>query len=109
MNKIEQHTINNDLEAIKEWNSNISILLILINVFLLLIYKSTVLNSGNNEIENSLWLIGSCTILLGGYAFNYNGKNYRTAKWIFAIVFVICTVYFGLLWYSAQLAKAFNH
>lgn len=109
MNNTEKHITENSFEEIKQKNSNISILLICIIVFFVFIYTSIGYNSENNEAEKSLWLLVSLTILLGGYAFCYKGKKYRLGKWLFAISFLICAIYFGLLWYSTQLGKAFNH
>ena len=108
MTNIEKHITENNFHDIKQKNSNISILLVFIIVLFVFIYTSIGYNSENNESENSLWLLVSLTILLGGYAFNYNGKKYRLGKWLFAISFVICAIYFGLLWYGMQLGKGFN-
>ena len=109
MKNTEQDITKNNFDAIQQKNSSISILLIFINVLFVLIYKSIGFNSESNVLENRLWLLVSFTILLGGYAFFYNGKKYRVGKWLFAISFVICAIYFGLLWYGMQLGKGFNH
>jgi len=68
-------------ETIKKLNANITIILILINLVLALILF-TVGSKCNQEVNLFLLSIVMLT-LLGGAAFTYNGRAYRTGKWIF--------------------------
>lgn len=99
----------NAAEINKQKNSNLSILLIIINVILLLVFAKIGSLSEDQEIVSYILLIIGGTILLGGYAFSYNGKGYRIAKWLFAIAVLVSIALFVLLWYLAGLARAFQH
>jgi len=99
----------NTSEVNKHKNSNLSILLIVVNVILLLIFAKIGTLSEDREIISYILLIIGGTILLGGYAFSYHGKGYRIAKWLFAVALLISIALFVLLWYMAGLAKAFQH
>ncbi|WP_421945554.1 hypothetical protein [Pedobacter sp.] len=100
---------SNSLEISKQKNSNLSILLIIVNIILLLVFAKIGTLSEDQEIISYILLVIGGTILLGGYAFSYHGKGYRIAKWLFGIALIISIALFVLLWYVAGLAKAFQH
>jgi hypothetical protein len=94
-------------ELNKTKNSSLSIVLILANFSLLVAFA---FSGGEEGKELGLGVLGiGILFLLGGYAFSYHGKGYRIGKWLFGIVLIIAIVFFGLLWYSWQLSKGFNH
>ncbi|MDR6969617.1 small-conductance mechanosensitive channel [Flavobacterium arsenatis] len=99
----------NTPEIIKQKNSNLSILLIVVNLILLLIFANVEDNGSNQESINYCYLSFVATVLLGFYAFSYHGKGYRIAKWLFAISLIISLLLFGLMWYGAGLAGAFKN
>lgn len=96
-------------ETIKQRNSAISVLFIIINVVLSCALFGLFNNDDPDGIGLYLVLSISFTILLGIYAFSYRGKAYRLGKWLFAISLIISICSLGLLWYVIQLAKAFQH
>lgn len=96
-------------EILKQQNSNLSILFIIVNIILLLIFANIEDSKGDQETVNYCYLSGGATVLLGCYAFSYHGKGYRIAKWLFAISLIISLALGGLLWYSSALAGAFQH
>lgn len=93
----------------KQKNSNLSIALIMVNVFLVLIF----INTGNvpeGQAElNIAFAIWSATVLVGIYAFSYHGKGYRIAKWIFAGLLLLSIAFISLLVYVIGLAHAFKN
>ena len=94
----------------KEKNSNLSIALILLNIFLALILSTTI--GKDRDPDGVMFIIVlsiSSTVLLGGYAFTYHGKGYRWAKIVFGILLVISIAVLGLLWYVWQLGKGFKN
>lgn len=99
----------NTLDVNKQKNSNLSILLIIVNIILLLVFAKIGTLSEDQEIISYILLVIGGTILLGGYAFSYHGKGYRIAKWLFGIALLVSIALFVLLWYVAGLAKAFQH
>ncbi|MCX3265170.1 hypothetical protein OQZ29_10455 [Pedobacter agri] len=100
---------NKELQLNKQKNSNLSILLIVVNLILLLIFAN-IGDSLDDELSvNYCYLSFGTTVLLGFYAFSYHGKGYRIAKWLFAASLIISALLIGLLLYSAGLAKAFQH
>ncbi|MCH5597478.1 hypothetical protein [Niabella ginsengisoli] len=99
----------NTTEINKQKNSNLSILFIVVNLILLLIFANIGDNEGDQEIINYCYLSFGATVLMGCYAFSYHGKGYRIAKWLFAISLIISLALLGLLLYAAGLAKAFQH
>ena len=96
-------------EELQEKNSNLSILLIIVNVILVLIFFNLTPSSEDEQITAMLFGGLAFVVLLGFYAFSYHGKDYRVAKWIFGISLVILLVFSGLLWYAFELGKAFQH
>lgn len=96
-------------EELKEKNSNLSILLIIVNIILVLIFFSLIPGSEDEEIAGMFFAGVAFVVLVGLYAFSYHGKGYRLAKWIFGISLIILLIFMGLLWYAAQLGKAFQH
>ncbi len=96
-------------EHFKQKNSNWSILLIGFNMVLLLIFLNIEEVSENQQAINWVYLSTGLTVLLGGYAFSYHGKEYRLGKWLFGIALLIALIIIGLLWYVMQLGKAFSH
>lgn len=94
----------------KAKNSILSVVLIAVNVLLALVLATTI--HEDDDPDNIMVLVSlafSSTILLGGYAFTYHGKEHRWAKIVFGIVLVISLAFIGLLWYAFQLGKGFNH
>lgn len=90
----------------KQKNSNLSVALIFVNIFLFFILAF----SCDEENEFYLFLLGiGVNVLLGVYAFSYHGKGYRVGKWIFGIVLAISLLFFAFLWYAWQLGKGFSH
>ena len=98
-----------ELQSNKQRNSNVSILLIVVNLILLLVFANIGDNEGNQDVLNYCYLSFGTTVLLGLYAFSYHGEGYRIAKWLFAFSLIISLVIIGLLCYSAGLARAFQH
>lgn len=90
-------------------NSQLSLLLILANVILALVLSTTGEQYGDSLIQGFIYFILAATILLGGFAFTYHGKNYGWAKIVFAISFVICLLLLGFLWYATALGQAFQN
>lgn len=101
--------MDNPKETVKRKNSNLSILLIAINMVLLLVFTNINYHSEDAEIRNWLLCVIALTALLGGYAFSYHGKGYRLAKWLFGLMLLIALAMTGLLWYATQLGHAFQH
>lgn len=99
----------NTTEIIKRKNSNLSILFIVVNLVLLLIFANIEDNESYQASINFCYLSFGATVLLGCYAFSYHGKGYRLGKWLFAISLIVSLALFGLMWYGAGLAKAFQH
>jgi len=108
MNKLE-NTAPSQPDTVKQKNSNLSLLLILINALLLLVYLNSGYVSENQIMENILWLLVGFMILFAGYAFGYSGKQYRWAKWLFVLLLIGCILYGGMLLYANALGKAFIH
>lgn len=98
-----------ELQLNKQKNSNLSILLIVVNLVLLLVFANIGDNTNDQGIINYCYLSFGTTVLLGLYAFSYHGKGYLIAKWLFAVSLIISLLLIGLLWYSAGLARAFQH
>ncbi|MFC3561425.1 hypothetical protein [Pedobacter jamesrossensis] len=97
-------------EVNKQKNSNLSVGLIALNIFLALILSTTVSKNDDPDGISIFFILAiSGTILLGGYAFTYHGKGYRWAKWLFGILLVISLLLFALLWYAWQLGHAFKN
>ena len=94
-------------EIDKQKNSRLTVILILINLFLGMCFLIATVK--DKQEENMVFLAIGFLAMLGGYAFTYNGKNYRLGKWIFGIAIFIGLVFFGLLWYVTQLGKAYSH
>lgn len=93
-------------QQLKEKNSNLSVLLIIVNLILVLIFFNLTPSSEDEGIMG-MYLAGLAFVVLQGiYAFGY---GYRAAKWFFGISLVILLIFTGLLWYVAQLGKAFQH
>lgn len=97
------------VDELKEKNSNLSILLIIVNIILVLIFFSMVPGTEDEEIAGMFFGGIAFVVLVGLYAFSYNGKDYRVAKWVFGISLIILLIFLGLLWYATQLGKAFQH
>lgn len=96
-------------EVLKQKNSNLSILFIIVNIILLLVFANIEDSKGDQATVNYCYLAGGATVLLGCYAFSYHGNGYRIAKWLFAISLIISLTLGGLIWYSSALAGAFQH
>lgn len=93
-------------EELKEKNSSLSILFIIVNVILVLIFFNLIPGSEDEGIMGMYFAGVAFVVLQGLYAFSY---GYRAAKWFFGISLLILLVFSGLLWYAAQLGKAFQH
>ncbi|SOD11522.1 hypothetical protein [Pedobacter xixiisoli] len=93
-------------EELKEKNSNLSVLLIVVNVILIMIFFNLTPSSGDESMMGIYFAGVAFVVLLGIYAFSY---GYRAAKWFFGISFMILLIFTGLLWYAFQLGKAFQH
>lgn len=103
---------DNTKELIKQKNSRISVVLIVVNTILVLILANAGAGADSSEDQttrNQLLCLACLVVLLGGYAFSYHGKGYRLGKWLFVIALLTGLVFFGLLWYATQLGKAFQH
>lgn len=93
-------------QQLKEKNSNLSVLLIIVNLILVLIFFNLTPNS-EDEGMMAMYFTGVAFVVLQRlYAFGY---GYRAAKWFFGISLVILLIFSGLLWYGYQLGKAFQH
>lgn len=93
-------------EELKEKNSNLSVLLIIVNLVLVWIFFSLIPKSEDESIMGMYFTGVAFVVLQGIYAFGY---RYLAAKWFFGISLVILLIFTGLLWYVAQLGKAFQH
>lgn len=93
----------NEQEILKQKNSNWSILLIIINTILVLIYmnvgyfKDSVLLG-----ENIFWLSVSMNVFLVFYAFGYHGKKYRLGKILFILLSICNIAFYTLLSISSK-------
>lgn len=90
--------------------SQLSVILILVNFILVFILSQIGRNS--NDPEGFLaytYLIGASIILLGGFAFTYHGKEYRLAKGLFGISIVVGLLYLAFFVYLTALAGAYQH
>lgn len=101
--------MNSPPEITKRKNSNLSILLIVLNMVIVYAYTHISYNSEDAEARNLLLYAISLAVLLGSYAFSYHGKAYRWGKWLFGLMIIITLVMMGLLWYATQLGHAFQH
>lgn len=99
----------NPAEIEKRKNSNLTVVLIFINIVLSIIFAVFGRNDGGDISEAIVFPALAVIILLGGYALTYHGKAYRAGKWLFAIALIIGLIFFGLLWYATQLGHAFSH
>lgn len=93
----------NQKEFLKERNSDWSILLIIANITLLIIY----MNVGNLKDELTsegkfLWLSMSVNVLLGFYAFSYHGKKYQLGKVFFILLSIFNVLCYSELWISSK-------
>jgi len=93
-------------EQLKEKNSNLSIVLIITNIILVMIFFNLTPTSEDESIAGMYFSGVAFVVMLGIYAFSYNS---RPAKWFFGITLLILLAFSGLLWYAAQLGKAFQH
>ncbi|TDQ10009.1 hypothetical protein [Pedobacter metabolipauper] len=93
----------------KAKNSSLSVLLIVVNFILLIIFLNCTFNSENDQLANQVIAAVGLTILTGGYAFSYHGKGYRAGKWIFAIVLLLSTYVIAVFIYMLGLGAAFQH
>jgi hypothetical protein len=96
-------------EQLKQKNSSLSVIMIGVNLLLLIIFLNITPNSENEQFEAIAFTSFAFVVLVGLYAFSYHGKAYRAGKWIFGIALFIFLIFVGLLWYAAQLGKAFQH
>lgn len=96
-------------EELKQRNSSLSVVMIGVNLLLLLIFLNITPSSENEQFEAIIFISFEFVVLMGLYAFSYHGKAYRAGKWIFGIALLIFLIFMGLLWYAAQLGKAFQH
>ncbi|RZL47695.1 MAG: hypothetical protein EOP00_11190 [Pedobacter sp.] len=70
---------HNTEEILKQKMSNLSMLFIVVNIILLLIYANKQGCKGDQQTLNYCYL-ASGAILLGCYALSYHGKGYRIAS-----------------------------
>lgn len=98
------------LKLIKLSNSQLSVLLILVNLVLVSYLSQISRNSDDPEgFLTYAYLIGASVILLGGFAFTYHGKEYRLAKWLFGISVVVGLLYGAFILYIIALSGAYQH
>ncbi|MEO5909342.1 MAG: hypothetical protein ABIP95_00570 [Pelobium sp.] len=91
-------------------NSQLSVILILVNFVLVFILSQIGRSSNDPEgFFTYAYLIGASVILLGGFAFTYHGKQYRLAKWLFGISIVFGLLYLAFFLYLTALAGAYQH
>ena len=104
------HKMEKTTEIAQRKNSNLSIVLIVVNILLSLILSTTF--TKNNELDQQMILFPiavSATVLLSAYLLTYRGKGYRWAIWLFVIALIISVAYIALLWYATGLAAAFKN
>jgi len=99
----------NSVEIQKKRNSGLTVVLIVVNVFLALLYANVTDNSEDQTYINYVWLAGSLTFLLGGFAFTYHGKDYRWGKWLFALLLIVSLGFLALLIMATGLEHAFHN
>ena len=91
-------------------NSQLSVVLILVNMFLIYILSKIGKNINDPDgILTYAYLLGASIILTGGFAFTYHGKQHRWAKWLFGLSVVIGIIFFGFILYLTALAGAYQH
>lgn len=98
------------LKLTKLTNSQLSVVLILVN--LVLVSNLSQIGRHGDDPEGFLtyaYLIGTSVILLGGFAFTYHGKEYRLAKWLFGISVVVGLLYGAFFLYIIALAGAYQN
>lgn len=93
-------------EELKVKNSNLSVLLIIVNIILVWIFFGLTPKSEDESMIGMCFAGAAFVVLQGLYAFSY---NYRAAKWLFGIALLMVLFFTGLLWYGFQLGKAFQH
>lgn len=101
--------MENPEKALKEKNSSLSVILIVINIVLAYIYTNIGHYSEDESIVNMIGLVGIFTLLLGAYALSYRDKTNRLLNWLFGLALL---VFLGsvLLWaYAMALGKAYQH
>ena len=97
-------------KSIKMTNSQLSVALILVNLFL--IYILSKIGKNGNDTDGILtyaYLIGASAILFGAFAFTYRGKQHRWAKWLFGLSVFVAVIFFGFILYVTALAGAYQH
>ncbi len=98
------------IKSIKITNSQLSVVLMLVILFLTYILSKIGKNSNDPDgILTYAYLIGASVIVLGGFAFTYHGKQHRWAKWLFGLSIVIGTIFFGFILYLTALSGAYQH
>ena len=98
------------IKSIKMTNSQLSVALILVNLFLIYILSKIGKNSNDPDgILTYAYLIGASAILFGGFAFTYHGNQHRWAKWLFGLSVFVAVIFFGFILYVTALAGAYQH
>ncbi|MGV8993741.1 MAG: hypothetical protein ACOH1O_06515 [Flavobacterium sp.] len=98
------------IKSIKMTNSQLSVALILVNLFLIYILSKIGKNSNDPDgILTYAYLISASAILFGGFAFTYHGKPHRWAKWLFGLSVFVAVIFFGFILYVTALAGAYQH
>ena len=98
------------IKSIKMTNSQLSVALILVNLFLIYILSKIGKNSNDPDgILTYAYLIGASAILFGGFAFTYHGKQHRWAKWLFGLSVFVAVIFFGFILCVTALAGAYQH
>ncbi|WP_026976236.1 hypothetical protein [Flavobacterium tegetincola] len=98
------------IKASKMTNSQLSVALIVVNLFLIIIFSK--IGNGTNDPDGLLtyfYFIGGSIVLLGGFAFTYHGKQYRWAKWLFGVSIIAGAICVAFIMYITAMAGAFQH
>lgn len=96
-------------QRFKRKNSDISILMIVVNTLLLVMFLSTGKLTEDQIFLNIVYISIGITFLAFLYAISYHGKGYNRGKWFFGIALILSVILVVFMVYVLNLAKAFIH
>ncbi|MCJ0741551.1 hypothetical protein [Pedobacter montanisoli] len=102
MEEIEQ-------QKLKRKNSDISILMIVVNLLLMVMFLTIGKLTEDQVYLNIVYISIGITCLVFLYAVSYHGKGYNRGKWFFAIALIISVILVVFMIYVFNLAQAFVH
>ncbi|WP_410222037.1 hypothetical protein [Pedobacter sp.] len=102
MEEIEQ-------QRLKRKNSDISILMIVVNLLLLVMFLTIGKLTEDQVYLNIVYISIGMAFLAFLYAISYHGRGYNRGKWFFALVLIISVILVIFIIYGFNLAEAFAH